>query len=847
MDGAPYDISALPPALLEAMFAAPELAAIELDRELVKQGGLRAFAELAWHTVEADGSFRGGWHIDAICAHLEAVSRGEIRRLAIAVPPRSMKSLLVSAMWPAWDWLTRPDRRFLFSSYAQALAMRDSVKSRRIIQSAWYQARWGDVFQLTGDQNAKERYENTRHGYRIATSVGGRITGEGGDVVCFPSWELVATEHGLRPIGDLVAERAKVRVWSYDTKTGAVALKPITGWHANPGRPICRVTLSDGSFFECTGDHKVWTRQGWVAAELLDRQHVLPQVLDLRPSVSAPNVLDHRVANAHLPGDRLGGANINSDGLGLLQSDRRLPVARLTNSDPAVPSGVGHIVGLGAVDQVGWAVVERVSVDVSDQMADRRLADERECHELMDFHRDAPVPRPERDLFVAGRPDRRAQHAPLQVLDLSVGGGDRSRFAPDPPDTGCTVAREPRDRTPVLIECIGHVDATYCLTIQSYNTMLIGRGAVIVANCVDDPHNATEAESEQIREGTLRWWDEAMSTRLNNAQTGAYVVIQQRVHERDLLGHVLRKQGAEPYTYLCLPALYEPDHPNRWFRDPRKEAGEPLWPEHMPLEVINERRAALGEYAFAAQMQQRPAPREGGLFKRSWFSIIPAAPTDVARQVIRAWDLAATEEKATKSDPDYTASVKLGFSASLMKFVILDVVRTREDPAAVRALIRQMAEIDGKAVRQVIPQDPGQAGKDQAKQIALLLAGWPVIVELQTGEKWTRAQGLAAQAAVGNVVLVKADWNATFLDELTGFPTGSHDDMVDAASSAFNRISGGTTGILDWMRERMLELNTSDKQLEATVKERGLVGVHGQSTDQSLSAGQIAMMMNRGT
>ncbi len=94
-----------------------------------------------------------------------------------------MKSLLVSVMWPTWEWTQRPSKRFLTASYAQQLSTRDALKSRRVIQSPWYQERWGQVFQMTGDQNEKMRYENDQTGYRIATSVGGTATGEGGDVL----------------------------------------------------------------------------------------------------------------------------------------------------------------------------------------------------------------------------------------------------------------------------------------------------------------------------------------------------------------------------------------------------------------------------------------------------------------------------------------------------------------------------------------------------------------------------------------------------------------------------------------------------------------------------------------
>jgi predicted phage terminase large subunit-like protein len=154
---------------------------LESVRSLRDQHSLIEFVAGAWPVIEAATPYVHGWHVDAICEHLEAVTSGEIRNLVINMPPRHMKSLLVSVFWPCWDWTLHPSRRWLFASYAQSLATRDSVKCRRLIRSPWYQRLYGRVFTLTGDQNQKMRFENDKTGYRIATSVGGLGTGEGGD------------------------------------------------------------------------------------------------------------------------------------------------------------------------------------------------------------------------------------------------------------------------------------------------------------------------------------------------------------------------------------------------------------------------------------------------------------------------------------------------------------------------------------------------------------------------------------------------------------------------------------------------------------------------------------------
>lgn len=129
--------------------------------------------------------FSPNWHLQVICEHLEAVTAGEITRLLINIPPRHSKSTIVNVMWPMWEWITRPQEQYLCASYAGHLAIRDSVASRRLVTSGWYQGNWGNKFQLTGDQNQKIRWENDKSGYRIATSTSGLGTGEGGSrLVC---------------------------------------------------------------------------------------------------------------------------------------------------------------------------------------------------------------------------------------------------------------------------------------------------------------------------------------------------------------------------------------------------------------------------------------------------------------------------------------------------------------------------------------------------------------------------------------------------------------------------------------------------------------------------------------
>ena len=161
---------------------------LEIER-VECESSLYTFVQKAWRYVDPS-PFVHGWPLEAMCEHLEAVVDGDIRKLLINIPPRCGKSSIVSVCFPAWVWTQRentatsgPQVPLLHASYAMSLAMRDSVKCRRLIESPWYQSLWGERFHLVGDQNTKGRFTNDQGGERLITSIGGVATGEGGNII----------------------------------------------------------------------------------------------------------------------------------------------------------------------------------------------------------------------------------------------------------------------------------------------------------------------------------------------------------------------------------------------------------------------------------------------------------------------------------------------------------------------------------------------------------------------------------------------------------------------------------------------------------------------------------------
>jgi predicted phage terminase large subunit-like protein len=455
----------------------------------IAEKSFKQFVKQAWHIIEPGVPFIDGYHIDVICEHLEAVYKLQIQNLIINIPPRHMKSLLVSVFFPAWVWLNDPYSKWLCSSYGQDLSTRDSLKCRRLIQSLWYQSRWSDKYTITSDQNQKTRFENDKTGYRLSTSVDGVATGEGGDYVV-----------------------------------------------------------------------------------------------------------------------------------------------------------------------------------------------------------------------------------------------------------------------------------------------------------VDDAHNVKQAESETKRLAVLKWWDEVMSTRINNPKTGRFIIVMQRVHEKDLTGHVLAKENSD-YVHLCLPARYEVDREPKiletsiGFKDKRTKDGDPLWPDMYDDKELKKLEDKLGSYAAAGQLQQRPSPREGGMFNVTDFKIVDKIGKVV--RGVRYWDKAGTEGGGC-----YTAGV-LVYKLEDGSYLIADVVRGQWEAPERERRIKQMTILDGKSITQWVEQEGGSGGKESAQATIKNLAGYTARADRVTGSKIVRAEPYSAQVAIGNVKVLNRPWTNTFLDEHGLFPMGGFKDQVDSASGAFNKLASG--------------------------------------------------------
>ena len=317
----------------------------------------------------------------------------------------------------------------------------------------------------------------------------------------------------------------------------------------------------------------------------------------------------------------------------------------------------------------------------------------------------------------------------------------------------------------------------------SVGGVLTGRGAGIII--IDDPLKPDEAVSETQRQAANDWYDHTLYSRLNDKRSGCIIIIMQRLHEDDMVGHVLEQ---EQWEHVRLPALAEEDetHVIRSFFGTRKvhrTVGEALHPEREPLAVLQHIRRTIGEYNFAGQYQQQPSPLGGGMVKAEWFKFyVPGEQPSKFELVLQSWD---TANKSTELS-DYSVCTTWGIKRK--KLYLLHVHRQRlEFPELKRAIVSLASRyrasnilIEDKASGTSLIQDlirDGVAGVTRYEP---------------TMDKIMRLHSVSSTIENGFVYLPEqADWLADYLHELTTFPSTKHDDQTDSTSQA-----------LDWVKDR---------------------------------------------
>jgi hypothetical protein len=364
--------------------------------------------------------------------------------------------------------------------------------------------------------------------------------------------------------------------------------------------------------------------------------------------------------------------------------------------------------------------------------------------------------------------------------------------------------------------------------ITSIGAAVTGEGGSIIV--VDDPNAANEAFSEATIQTTIDWWDGTMSTRLNDPKTGAYIIIQQRLAEDDLTGHILSKDVGE-WTHLCLPMKFEKDRSfvsSIGWKDPRTAEGELLWPERFGNAEVTLLGRQLGPFATAGQLQQRPEPAGGGVIKREWWRLWPDTVFPPMDYIVASLDTAYT----TKTTNDYSALTVWGIFTGDTKAQtnrMLDVNgrpmyvdRTYSEGAPKvmlmhawqeRLELHELVEKVGKTAKSLkidkLIIENKAAGISVAQEIRRLYGNETFAVQLsdpKSQDKLSRLYSIQHLFAEGMIYSPDRAWADMVMTQVGQFPKGKHDDLVDTVSMALRHLR--EVGLLTRGAERIAELES---------------------------------------
>ena len=344
----------------------------------------------------------------------------------------------------------------------------------------------------------------------------------------------------------------------------------------------------------------------------------------------------------------------------------------------------------------------------------------------------------------------------------------------------------------------GHMIAT------SPSGTATGKGGEIII--ADDLQNPEMSESEAERRNVIRFFDETLSTRLDDKRHGRIVVIQQRTHQADLTGHLLEQGG---WTLLCLPAEFERRTVISLPRTGRsivKQEGDLLWPEREGRAELAAAKHRLGSFGYASQYLQNPIARGGNLFKEKWFGTYREIPKFDA--LVQSWDCAFKTGRAS----DYSACVTIGHvdwsegsSAVAPGYYLVHAWRGRVEFAELKR--QALALYEQYQPNDVLIEDAA-SGQSLLQELRTTLL--PISGVKPDGDKFARAASITPAMEGGHFWLLEgAPWSDDYLVEMTAFPGGAHDDFVDATVQALTFLrQPPEPGIIEYYRNLAIAAST---------------------------------------
>jgi predicted phage terminase large subunit-like protein len=344
------------------------------------------------------------------------------------------------------------------------------------------------------------------------------------------------------------------------------------------------------------------------------------------------------------------------------------------------------------------------------------------------------------------------------------------------------------------IKVKGNVDASsHWETTDTGMRKAVGMGGQITGSgsdiiIVDDPINPKKAASEVERQNAIDFYNHTLFSRLNQPDIGVRIIVMQRLHEEDLTGHLLDPKKGRPaeHEHICIPAEYDentvqPPELKSFYKD------NLFWLTRFGRLTLAAYHKALGSLQYAGQLNQRPVPPEGNLFKRAWFQIIKAEhiQRDREKHPIEFFvDTAYTEKQ--ENDPT-------GLLACFKKDGDIYIVNFSEVWMEFPELIKfvpQYVRLNDYTNYSVINIEPKASGKSTVQQLKsqTQLNVIEIESEILKDDKVTRATAISPIAQAGRIKIVEGPWNEKFISQLCSFPKASHDEAVDTLVYAVDRM-----------------------------------------------------------
>ena len=862
----------------------------EMDRYDCEES-LYEFLRHAWKYIDPS-PWVDGWPMEAVAEHLQAVVDGDIKRLAINIPPRCAKSTLVSVAFPAWTWAqsidgptSGPRTQFFAASYAMQLSLRDSVKCRRLIESPWYQRLWGDRFKLNTDQNTKSRFGNDKGGERLITSIGGTGTGEGGHIGIVDDANSASeafSEASITAVIDWWDQTFSNRL--NDPKTGAfIGVQQRLAENDWTGHILSKDT---GEWTHlCYDDQtEILTRRGWVPfVDLQAGEHVMgvdPATLQGRWEVPTKiirepykgQMIHYKTMTADLmvtPDHRMvyGDENNMSGGepshwrtrsASDLPGNFYLPQVIQWNGE-GEPVFFGNRVWepMAFAEFMGWYLAEgcasaksrttrivqkATSPDVPDiervlgavpfHVGRHKNSDTMLCWQIKDrfLARDlAPLG----DSLTKRAPAVLKEMAPkyLRAFLIAYARGD-GHFAVRN-NLKTTIGTASKQMADDLQECA--VKAGWA----SSATYHIDRSGGFFPNGY--ARKDTTIHSVYLRASKVAGRDRKIGSRIRPSGT-------RRVDYDGMVYCVsvpstavaVRRNGRVAISGNCLPMRYEPErsfYTSIGWKDPRTEPGELLWEERFGEAEVASLERAMGPFIAAGQLQQSPEPPGGGIIKREWWVNWDEKAYPPMDYIIGSLDTAYTEKTINDAsaltiwgvfshDPKAVATRTVGtdgravtvtrsYSEGSPKVMLMDGWNERLE---FHDLVTRVAKTCiARKVDMLLIEDKA-AGHSVAQELRRLYsnAGFGVRLENPRSlDKVSRLYSVQHLFAPPESMIYAPDrkWADDVITQVSQFPKGKHDDMVDTVSQALRHLRD--LGMLTRGQERLEEIE-AEKQYQGS-------------------------------